>query len=112
MKKPEFTIFDDVSKGIVKGLDNVRTELKNELFMNTPVDTGYLRDGSTFGSGEGNEIKRKGFSLLIKNEAFYAPYVYYGTKNIKARPWVEEAIDKINVTKIVQEAVGEAIRKK
>jgi hypothetical protein len=110
LKKPKLEIFKKVEQGVNNGFNRIESELTKELYLNTPVDTGYLRDGAQFGSGGGNEITRKGFTMTIKNEAHYAPHVYFGTQKMEGRPWIETSLEKVNPQRIFEEEIGNALR--
>jgi len=82
-KYPETT-----DENIVKVFDRLLPEIAARSKHNAPVDTGRLRTGihwrieKTPGNVKG----------IIEDPVKYAPYVHEGTRRMKARPFVRNAI--------------------
>lgn len=84
--------------------------LKEQLYSLTPVDTGFLRDGEVgqTGSNQGTRIERDGNVVRIYNNAPYAGYVHDGTSKMQARPFIKEALERVNFKKSLEEGIRNA----
>ena len=76
-------------------LDDVRNvvkmngaELQNKAMRMAPVDTGTLKRSI------GLEITEAGMTAEVEATAEYAPYVEYGTRFMKAQPYIRPSLEE------------------
>ena len=92
MKNVGKALKDGTKRAVKKGEDVIKKmTLATERFSKqlTPVDTGTLRGSITVGFGRGNV----GFHGKVFTKLSYAPFVHWGTRNMRARPFLTEGKD-------------------
>jgi HK97 gp10 family phage protein len=60
--------------------------VEGQAKLNAPVDSGNLRSSIT------TEVKDE--EVIVGTNVEYAPYVEYGTKRMRAQPYLRPALDK------------------
>lgn len=63
-------------------------ELQNKAMRTAPVDTGTLKRSI------GLEITEAGMTAEVEATAEYAPYVEYGTRFMKAQPYIRPSLEE------------------
>lgn len=76
-------------------------KVEREAKLLTPVDTGRLRNSIATSLGIG------GISAIVQTNVFYAIFVHEGTKFMKGRPFMQQAVDVSLST--IQEAFNSEI---
>lgn len=64
-------------------------DLNKEMVEKAPVKTGFLRRSIKLSKGD------NGMSVTVEPTAEYAPYLEYGTRFMKERPFVKPALEKV-----------------
>lgn len=62
-------------------------KVEREAKLVTPVDTGRLRNSIATSLGIG------GISAIVQTNVFYAIFVHEGTRFMKGRPFMQQAVD-------------------
>jgi len=73
-----------LNNAIEIGLEKTLIRAKNKAKKNAPFDTGKLKNN--------NFHERRGFTGIVYNTMEYAPYVEYGTKRMKAQPFMRKVL--------------------
>ena len=93
-----------VEAATVKALTAAALVVQSEAVLRCPVDTGNLRSSITY------NVKPK--EARVGTNVHYAPHVCYGTKKMKAQPFLRPALDgnrdKINI--LLAKAYRDAIK--
>jgi hypothetical protein len=80
-------IVEEIKSSISNTIEQAITQSRSVIQARTPVDTGHLRN-----SWRGRYTTYKG---TLRNTAYYAEYVEYGTKRSRAQPMLEPLIPVI-----------------
>jgi HK97 gp10 family phage protein len=80
-------IAEQLLKDVEKLIDQVADQVPNVLKQRTPVDTGHLKR-----SWRSRQTTK---SVTVRNTAFYAGFVEYGTSRSKAQPMLTPLIPMI-----------------
>lgn len=78
-----------VDKGIKLIVSKYGADLEVCMSDKAPVDTGYLMGSVTL------SIKKGGYTAEVEPTAQYASYVEYGTRRMKAQPFVKPSYELI-----------------
>lgn len=108
----EIRLVEKFEGAIEESFKSFEESLRQELYILTPVDTGFLRDGEIglTGAGKGTRIEREGTTIRIYNDAPYAGYVHDGTYKMQARPFIKEALERVNFKEILSEALSDGFK--
>ncbi|CUX18485.1 HK97-gp10 family putative phage morphogenesis protein [Clostridium sp. C105KSO13] len=90
IEKLEKQLKENISLGAVKqAVKRSGTTLQKEVERIVPVDTGTLKRSIT-----GPELTDGGLTAKVEATAEYAAYVEYGTRYMKAQPYMRPALEK------------------
>lgn len=78
-------VLSEVARKLDKALEIIGLTAEAYAKTNCPVDTGNLRNSITHRTGENY--------VAIGTNVEYAPYVEMGTSSMKARPYLQPAIE-------------------
>jgi len=83
-----YQIPQDKKEEIQEKLLQIGLEIEGAAKRKCPVDTGRLRASI-------NTKQQKGNTIQVGTNVEYAPYVEYGTEDMKAQPFLRPAFDEI-----------------
>ena len=91
----------EIDKRLGIALTEAAIQLEGEIALRTPVDTGHLRASIShivpLGRSEGGGDRLSGTApenaAYVGTNVEYAPYVEYGTKRMKAQPYMRTGLD-------------------
>ena len=89
--------------------------LKGESERRVPIRTGKLKENIVIQKVEDNEIATE-VKVGPNRDAFYGAMVEYGTKNMRARPFMRPSFDENEdriqkeITRKIQEGIERAVR--
>jgi HK97 gp10 family phage protein len=103
-----------------QGMINTAFMIHEDATWNCPVDTGRLRSSLCVAT-KGEVIKdnkphspedvitppKSEFEVYVGTRVFYAPYIEFGTRKMRARPYLRPAFQK-NIDKLIDEIKKEA----
>ena len=87
---------NDVRKVVRKHAADLQTKAQRKAPVGTPASTGipgYV--GGTLKRSIGLEIRDNGLTAEVEATAEYAPYVGWGTRFMKAQPFIKPALEEV-----------------
>lgn len=96
---------DTINANIVDVFKIVLADIERIAKMNAPVDTGRLR------ADIGTKLKQRELEGVVYSNISYSVYVHEGTRYMKARPYLLNAI-KGEEPKVVREMQRNALKEK
>ncbi len=87
---------NDVRKVVRKHAADLQTKAQRKAPVGTPASTGipgYV--GGTLKRSIGLEIRDNGLTAEVEATAEYAPYVEWGTRFMKAQPFIKPALEEV-----------------
>lgn len=86
--------------------------VKEEASRRAPVDTRKLKDSIIIQTVEDNELVTEA-KVGPNKKAFYGMFVEYGTRRVKAQPFLRPAFDENQdkIHEVITEKLGQAIAK-
>lgn len=91
---------------LVGALDNSALRVLRSAQQKCPVDTGNLRASLT------KETSKKELYTVVGTKVYYAPYVEYGTRKMRPKPYLKPAYleNEKDIKNLLKKAVLDAIR--
>ena len=93
----------EIEDSVAIGLTECAIQLEGEIAIRTPVDTGHLRASISYIAPRRRSPDEEGSGRLqgdtdsktayVGTNVEYAPYVEYGTKRMKAQPYMRTGLD-------------------
>lgn len=99
-------ITEDSRKNIVHALDIAGLLVLRSAQQKCPVDTGNLRASLT------KEVSDRELYAVVGTKVHYAPYVEYGTRKMRAKPYLKPAFyeNEKDIKQRISQAVLKAIK--
>jgi len=96
-------IVPELRKATAAAALSIETESKKL----SPVDTGRLRSSIATSLGVG----QMGIGAIVKTNVFYAIYVHEGTRKMRARPFMQQAVSGLEqkIEKFYTESIDRAL---
>jgi HK97 gp10 family phage protein len=108
----DFSGHNELLKNMENLSEEVRNRAKEEASRRAPVDTRKLKDSIIIQTVEDNELVTEA-KVGPNKKAFYGMFVEYGTRRVKAQPFLRPAFDENQdkIHEVITEKLGQAIAK-